>query len=487
MTRRATAALAAPIAAALAVACIRNPATGQRQFSLVSEKQEISMGQEAAQQVKATMPAYPDDRLQAYVSGVGMRIAKSSERPNLPWSFTVLDDPEVNAFALPGGPIFITRGILTYMSSEAELASVLGHEIGHVTARHSAEQMTKQELAQVGLGIGSIVSPTVAALGQAAAAGLQLLFLKYSRDDERQADQLGFGYMHRQGYDPRQMAEMFRTLDRYTSQMGGGRVPDWQQTHPNPGDRVKVAEQRVAALKGENLDALKVEREPFLSHVNGAVFGPDPRQGFFKGDTFVHPTLKFQMTFPPGWKKQNQPDAVAAASPKQDAILQLAGAGTDPPEAALKKFLSQQGFQPAAQAQSEKLSGLPAATSAFQAKTQQGDVAGMVTFVSQAGQTFGIVGYAPAQSLSAHEAELKAAMSSFGPLKDPSAESVQPARVELVRVPRDMKVSEFNAQFPSSVPVDVVATINGVDKDGTLKGGQSAKRVTGGTMPPQPK
>jgi predicted Zn-dependent protease len=485
MTRRATRAAAAAFAASLVLACVRNPATGGRQFSLISEGQEISMGQEAAKQVKETMPAYPDDKLQAYVSGVGMRLAKASERPNLPWSFIVLDDTAVNAFALPGGPIFITRGILSYMTSEAELASVLGHEIGHVTARHSAEQVSKQELAQVGLGVASVLSPTAAALGQVAGAGLQLLFLKYGRDDERQADQLGFRYMHKQGYDPRQMAEMFKTLDRYSAQQGGGGTPSWLQTHPDPGDRVKVAEQRVAALGGENLDALKVDRDGYLSRVNGLVFGEDPRQGFFKGDTFVHPALKLQMTFPKGWKKQNTPSAVVAVSAKQDAILQLASAGKDPPDQALKKFVSQQGIQASA-AQQSNLNGLPAAASAFQAKTQQGAIAGMVAFVSQGGQTLGILGYAPAEAFSGHEAELKAAINSFGPLQDRSVENVQPAKVELVRVPRDMSVAEFNAQFPSTVPIEVIATINGVDKNGTLKGGQQAKRVTGGTPPPPP-
>ena len=153
MSRRATWEAAAAALASLVLSCVRNPATGRREFSLVSESQEISMGQDAAKQIKATMPAYPDAQLQAYVSGIGMRIAKASERPNLPWSFTVLDDSTVNAFALPGGPIFITRGILTYMTSEAELASVLGHEIAHVTARHSAGQMTNQQVAQVGLGV----------------------------------------------------------------------------------------------------------------------------------------------------------------------------------------------------------------------------------------------------------------------------------------------------------------------------------------------
>ena len=151
--------LAALTALALFLSCAKNPVTGKREISLVSEGQEIEMGNQAAAEVKASMPILKDEKVQAYVSGIGMRIAKQSERPNLPWSFTVLDDPMVNAFALPGGHIFFTRGILTHMNSEAELASVMGHEIGHVTARHSVQQISKQQLAQLGLGVGMILSP----------------------------------------------------------------------------------------------------------------------------------------------------------------------------------------------------------------------------------------------------------------------------------------------------------------------------------------
>ena len=184
-----------PLVALALAACARNPVTGKRELALVSKDQEIALGKESAEQVKAQMGVYPDEKVQAYVREIGLRMAKASERPDLPWQFNVLDDATVNAFALPGGPVFITRGILTHFNSEAELASVLGHEIGHITARHSVEQLSKQQLAQLGLGVGMIVSPELAQFGQAAAAGLQLLFLKYGRDAERQADQLGFKYM----------------------------------------------------------------------------------------------------------------------------------------------------------------------------------------------------------------------------------------------------------------------------------------------------
>src|SRR5687767_1436603 len=191
---------------AVLVTCARNPVTGRRELSLISESQEVSMGQEAAKQVAASIPPVADDALQRYVSGLGMQLARASERPNLPWSFTVIDDPQVNAFALPGGPVFITRGILTHMNSEAELVSVLGHEIGHITAKHSVSQMSQAQLANLGLGIGSIFSSTVANVSGIASAGLSVLFLKYGRDAERQADELGFKYMVRENYDPREMA-----------------------------------------------------------------------------------------------------------------------------------------------------------------------------------------------------------------------------------------------------------------------------------------
>jgi predicted Zn-dependent protease len=471
--------LAALTALALFLSCAKNPVTGKRQLSLVSESQEIEMGNQAAAEVKATMPILQNDKLQAYVSAIGMKMAKASERPNLPWSFTVLDDPMVNAFALPGGHIFFTRGILTHMNSEAELASVMGHEIGHVTARHSVQQISKQQLAQLGLGVGSILSPELASLGQLAGTGLQLLFLKYGRDAERQSDELGFKYMVQGGWDPKEMPDMFATLERVSAAAGGSGVPGFLSTHPDPGDREEVARQRAAAV---NKPGLEVGRERFLAMVDGMKFGDDPRQGYFKGNAFLHPDLKFQVTFPEGWKTQNTPAAVVAGSPKEDAIVQLGTAGKASPEEAARKFLSQQGIQPASVPASQ-LAGLPPATRYFQAKGQQGAIAGVVSFFSHAGATFGIVGYTTAQGLSAYDPQFRKTIASFGPLTDPAALNVQSPKVNIVKVPRDMSVAEFHAQFPSTVPVEQVAIINGLGKDGRFQAGQSAKQVVGGPAP----
>src|SRR2546423_1096942 len=225
------------LAALGALGCATNPATGARQFMLVSESQEIAMGRDYDKQVVASIGLYADSALQRYIQQFGMRLAATSERPNLPWTFHVVDDPVVNAFALPGGFIYVTRGILAHLNSEAGLAGVVGHEIGHVTARHSASQMTKQQLAQVGLVVGSIASSEFGRYAGLASQALGVLFLKYSRDNERQADDLGLRYMRRVNYDPREMPHVFEMLTRVSQTQGGGRVPEWLAPHPRPQNR----------------------------------------------------------------------------------------------------------------------------------------------------------------------------------------------------------------------------------------------------------
>jgi predicted Zn-dependent protease len=475
-----TSSLAVLAAGALAAAaCARNPVTGNRELALVSEEQEIQLGQQAAKEIAATMPPYKDEKLQAYVRGIGMRMAKQSERPNLPWTFTVIDDPTVNAFALPGGPIFVTRGILAHLNSEAELASVIGHEIGHVTARHSVQQMSKAQLAQLGLGLGSVFSETVAQYGGVAAAGLQMLFLKYGRDAERQSDELGFKYMVKQGYDPNEMDDVFVTLQRASDAAGAGRVPEWASTHPDPGNRAKAALER--AKKAEVPNA-KVGRDELLAVLGGVTYGDDPRQGYFEGNTFYHPGMRFKLSFPAGFKTQNTAAAVVGVSEKQDAMVQLALAGQVSPEDAAKKFLSQEGLK-AGKVEEGTIGGKRATASEFEAQTQQGVLRGVVTFVSHGGQTFMLLGYAPAEAYPTYGSALQSTIRSFADLSDPAKIDVSPARLELVRLDRAMSLQEFMQRYPSTAPIEQIAIINGLTKDGSFRSGDVAKRVVGGVKP----
>lgn len=459
--------------------CARNPVTGKSELSLVSESQEIQMGQEASKEVAQSIGLYNDSRVQDYVAQLGKRMAAASERPNLPWEFHVVDDASVNAFALPGGFIYVTRGLMTSINDEAELATVIGHEIGHVTNRHSVQQISKAQLAQLGLGIGSILSSDIARFGQLASAGLSILFLKYSRDAENQADQAGFRYALHQNYDVREMTRVFQTLDRISQTSGGGKLPEWLATHPNPGNRIKHIEQMLDTVK---LDPTKVQtnREQYLQRIRGMTFGDDPRQGYFEGSRFYHPQMRFQLTFPEGWKTQNTPQAVVALSPNQDAIVQLGLAGNASPSQAVRQFLSQQGVQ-GGQASTSSINGYPAATSQFQAQTQQGTIQGLVSFISYGGTTFGIMGYTEAGKLGSYENEFERSIRSFSELRDQSKLNVQPARLELVKLSREMTLEQFNSQYPSSISLEQLAIINEVENSSSvLPAGRVVKRVGGG-------
>ena len=214
-------------------ACATNPATGKRQLMLVSEADEVQMGREADADIRKTMGVYNDPALQKYVTDVGMRLARASHRPHLPWTFTVVDEPVVNAFALPGGFIYITRGILPYLRNESELAAVLGHEVGHVDARHGAAQMSKQQIAGLGLAVGSVLAPDYSDAFGLAGSAMGLVFLKFGREAELEADRLGTRYASANNWDPGGMPGLLDTLGRIDGASSTTRgIPGWAMTHP---------------------------------------------------------------------------------------------------------------------------------------------------------------------------------------------------------------------------------------------------------------
>ncbi|MEO8139841.1 MAG: M48 family metalloprotease [Gemmatimonadota bacterium] len=461
---------------ALALAtCARNPVTGKNELSLVSESQEISMGREYAGQVTQEMGVYPDSGVQRYVSRLGKELAAGTERPALPWTFTVMDDPTVNAFALPGGFIFVTRGILTHMNSEAELATVVGHEIGHVTARHSVQQMTRQQIAQIGMMAGAIASDKIAQNLGLISQVVGILSLKYSRDDESQADGLGFRYSLNDGYDVRKMVDMFGILQRISAQ-AGQRIPEWQSTHPDPGNRIEATKARLARVTVP-LDGKKVNRDQFLTTIDGMIFGDNPRQGFFKGTQFLHPDLAFQLDFPQGWKTQNQPSAVIGQSAQGDAQATLGFAGTGTPADALQQFLGQEGITPGRGSQTA-INGNQAALAPFSAKNQDGSsLNGLVAYIALDGTTYQLLCLTN-QSAQTYDATFRSFIGSFRRLTDPAALSVKPNRISIARVSRAMTLAEFNRQSPSVVPIETLALINGLaDGNAQLLAGQSVKRV----------
>ncbi|MDH4196282.1 MAG: M48 family metalloprotease [Candidatus Aminicenantes bacterium] len=305
--------------ALLAAACAVNPVTGKKELMLVSEGQEIALGEQTDKEVRSEFGVYEDADFAAYLPKTGAILVPHTHRPKLPYHFAVLDSPVINAFAAPGGYIYVTRGLLALMNSEAELAAVLGHELGHVNARHSARSMSRQILVQAGLVIGSIANETFAKVAGLAGLGAQLIFLKYSRDDERQADALGVDYARAAGYDPGEMVRFFQALQELGDLSGKNTLPGFLSTHPLTKERIGNVQGMLVAEDGN----LKTAGESYVKRLEGLVYGQDPRQGYVENNAFYHPGLRFYVALPEGWNVQNTPTQVTVISADEKAALIL--------------------------------------------------------------------------------------------------------------------------------------------------------------------
>lgn len=472
------------VGAIVAAGCATNPVTGQRQLTLVSEAQEISMGQEAAVEVRDSIGLVDDAAMQSYVSRVGLELASGSERPKLPWAFAVVDDPTPNAFALPGGFIFVTRGLMTLLDSEAELASVLGHEIGHVTARHSVSMISRQQLTQLGLGLGGALFPEIQPVSQALGAGMQLLFLRYGRDAERQADELGFRYARSDGYDVREMADVFAALGRASQLEGQSPLPNWLASHPAPADRIEAARQLVAAA-GPQPGTPRQGRTEYLERIDGVVYGENPRNGFFRDRVFYHPDLRFQMTMPAGWQTGNFAKAVVAADPSGTATVSLTLAGDMTPAQATERFFAQNGVESAGSSR-ETFNGVPAVVSGFRATAEQGGtLQGYAAYLQHRGATYQLLAYATTAAFSRQERALTDTIRSFAPVTSGDVLNIQPQRIDIVRVPRQLTLAAFDKLQPSAIPLETLAVLNQLDgPSASLTSGSLVKRVVGDRREP---
>lgn len=460
------------------VACATNPVTGKRQLALISEAQEIAMGREADKDVVASIGLYPDESMQRYVQTLGARIAATTERPDLPWTFRVVDDAAVNAFAIPGGFIYVTRGIMAHLNSEAELAAILGHEIGHVTARHSVSQMSQQQLAQVGFAAGMILSPKFAQFGDMAQVAMGLMFMKFSRSDESQSDALGMKYMMAGGYDPRALVDVFGMLDGLSQQSSAGRLPQWMSTHPDPENRQVWATKAVAGLQTD-LSRLAVNRPEYLGRLDGMMFGDNPREGFFRDASFRHPDMAFRMDFPQGWKSSNQKQSVGAISPNEDAIVVLQLAPAPNGQEAAQKFFSQQGVEPG-ESSRRQIGGFPAVVSTFRVQTEQGYLRGLVAWIDYQQRVFQILGYTPEARWNQYSNVFDASIASFGRETDPAVLNVQPRRLTIVNLNRAATLETLLRDYPSTANAQTVALINNLQGTASLSAGDQFKRVVGG-------
>ncbi len=471
---------AAALAALLSWSCATNPATGKREFNLMSEAQEIALGQQSDPQIRQEMGVYNDQDLQRYIDSVAMPLARNSERPELPWSFAVVDSPSVNAFAVPGGFIYLTRGILAHLNDESELAGVLGHEIAHVTARHSAAQYSKATGASLGLLLGQIFVPELRPFGQAAETGLGLLFLRFGRDDELEADRLGAGYAAENGWDPAGVPSLLETLGRLSEGSDRKGVPNWMSTHPMPEDRVARVQETVAALTASG-GPFQVKRADYLQKIDGLIYGDNPAEGIVRGATFLHPDLRFSLEFPAEWPVQNAPTQVVARAPGGNAVvfLQLV---PQPRGSRLEDIaandLGQSGLR-IVEGGATTINGLEAFVGTFQGQMQGVGNAGLrIAWLAHNRNVYRIAGLAPAEVFRQAEPAFNATLRSFRPLRDDEARDIRPNVVRLYTA-RAGDTWERIAGGPGAniVPAATLAVLNGMSPGEQPRAGDRLKIV----------
>ena len=476
----------------LAGACATNPVTGDREFVLMSEGQEISIGREADAGIRQEMGVYEDPALQEYVEEIGYELAAVSHRPELPWHFTIVDSPAINAFALPGGYIYLTRGIMAYLGDEAELAGVMGHEIGHVTAHHSVQAYTRASGAQLGLVLGQIFVPPMRAnpysgqgLGDLAGTGLGLLFLKFGRDDEVQADRLGAEYAVTGGWHPQGVADMLSTLARVNEASDRRGVPNWLSTHPEPAARVAEVGATVAALlESTDPTALRVDRSGYLDRVDGLQYGDNPEDGIVRGNEFLHPQLRFALEFPEGWEVQNSDTVVLAKQPGQEVymLLQL----TEDPRGSSLQEVAEDSMRSAGYRLRSggpmTISGLDAYLGSYTGHVDGiGDVVARVAHIRHDRSIYALGGVGPADGFPRVERDVSASIRTFRPLSREEADSILPNEIA-VYVAREGDTWQEIAQRGGEdiVLASTLATMNGYPVNEQPRPGDRIKIVVPG-------
>ena len=449
--------------------CAQNPVTGKQDFVMMSEEQEINLGLRADQQVRRQYKVYPDRALQEYVDSIGQKVAAKSHRPNIKYRFTVVDSPEINAFALPGGYVYITRGILAYLNSEAELAAVLGHETGHVTARHGVRQQSAAQAAQLGVVVASIFVPELATnagsnltnvLGGALLSG-------YGREHELEADRLGADYLARSGYDPHAMIRVVGVLknqELFDAELAKkeNRPPRRYHgvfaSHPD-------ADTRLHEVVGES-SHLEVAnpfegREVYLRHIEGIPFNDNVDQGVLRNNVFSHSELGFSIAYPAHWRVKNLPDRLVASNAQGEATLNLS-MDLRPSGAPLDYARRIAGLGAGNRSEALEINGLPAAI----AYTSNG-----VTGVIQHGRKMYILqGIAQTpQALAAERESMLSAIRSFRALSERERRELRPLEVHIItaragdsyaelarRSPLGKNAESYlrlmNAQYPSGEP-----------------------------------
>ncbi len=462
--------------------------TGHKRAYAYSWSQEVQIGNQANDQVKQQYGLYDDPALAKYVSMIGDSVLDHSDLrgPNVeatyrntPFHYQVLNSSVVNAFALPGGYVYVTRGILAALDNEAQLAMVLGHETGHVAARHGSQSALEQQAGQIALVGGAVVGQQVLGLPadqilQMGGMATQLLFLRYSRDDEREADRLGVEYSAKAGYKSSDASSFFATLKRMQEQSGQS-LPSMLSTHPDPGDRQETIKKLADEWKAKGYKMTTEDQKKYYQKIDGMIYGDNPREGFSKNGMFYHPDLKFQFPVPNDWQIYNQSQEVILANKDQSAVMIMSVDTNKTAQASVDVFLNQQGIT-TLKTNSTHKNGLSGFEGYATATTQQGDVKLFLYAVSYNGNVYRFLDYTTPDKFDSVIGNFTNTAYGFASLTDNSILDIKPVQIQVIEVSSDTKFSDL---LPKQLPMDIkpedVAILNQVKLGDTISKGTLIK------------
>jgi predicted Zn-dependent protease len=467
-------------------ACSTNPATGQQSFTaFMSRADELRIGaEEHPKMIKEFGGAYTDARLRAYIKRTGLALARISEVTDLPYTFTILNDDKVNAFALPGGYVYITRGLLALAENEAEMAGVLAHEIGHVTARHTAQRYSTAQATNLGLmvlGVLGSAAGVPSGVGQIVGFGAQAALQSYSREQELEADRLGVRYLSRAGYAPRAMTSFFSKMQAHAElerAMAGDKedqTNNIMSTHPRTAERINQA---IGLEKAASKGVKVIRREQFLNQIDAMVFGDDPEQGVRRGREFIHPELGIRFEAPPGFVLFNSPRQVVAKGPKKSVmVFDMAK------EKSARKARSLSGYIANTWARGLSLSGMQrisingmeAATAGTRANNK--DIR-LIVLRGGPDRIFRLAFITPPAMTERLNLDFRRATYSFRRISQDEADAVKPLRIKVVTVKDADTAKSLAAGFPfEAFRLRWFETLNGLRPGERLKPGTRAKII----------
>lgn len=466
------------------VGCTVNPTTGRQQFSLMSPQQEADTGQrEFPRLAEQFGGAYQDPALAAYVERIGRQVLRTTRSAGQPYRFTVLNSDLPNAFALPGGYVTVTRGLLALMNDEAELAGVMAHEIAHVTARHSAERYSQATLAQLGAGLlGSVTGNTE--LAEIAGSGAQLYLLSYGRGQESEADAIGIRYLTAAGYDPYAMSSFLRQLGRETElsaridgRSSGGGLPAYLSSHPRTADRVQQASALAAQAPGQHS---RRDRDAYLAAIDGLLWGESGAGGFIDGAVLSHPDEGFRWEAPQGFRLGHSGQRVIgtdnAGSQITFDVVSPSGGNNSP-----RRYLTAEWARGGAFSDLQPLNvnGYQAATGMLRLNTSAGiRDARLIAIRSDQGRMSRLVFLTPPDRTARMEQDIRRSTYSFRPLSRAQRSAIRPRRIDIITVRRGDTVSALARRMAfDDLQVQRFLTLNGLEPGTPLQAGQKVKLI----------